>query len=332
MFFLTGLFPMISMSQNISVFKEKMKETSQKGYKCENISIFDSDTKSKKCISFFELICGAIAAEMPALFPSEALKAQGVAIITYFLRANGLNSLISLNNVSDSNGRSFIRHFCYKSKNQRKKMWGRNFNKYEKKIQNAVEAICSKTCQALFYKDKIAFTPFFSWCYKKTVPCSWGFLEDLPYLVSVDSPEYKYLDCEKYTIKMSKNEVKKILLSSFPSKKKLIDKIDCKKWFKIKKEHVTDYGYVKKIDVLGTVIKGSKLESILKLRSANFNIKYDEKDEKFEFTTLGNGHGVGMSQHGARVLAKKGKDYKYILNYYYPGTELVDLNESSLKK
>lgn len=34
----------------------------------------------------------------------------------------------------------------------------------------------------------------------------------------------------------------------------------------------------------------------------------------------GNGHGVGMSQYGAKEMAKQGFNYKQILEFYYPGT------------
>jgi len=42
-------------------------------------------------------------------------------------------------------------------------------------------------------------------------------------------------------------------------------------------------------------------------------------------TVLGEGwgHGVGMSQDGARALAERGYDYTQILGYYYPNTRLV---------
>jgi len=36
----------------------------------------------------------------------------------------------------------------------------------------------------------------------------------------------------------------------------------------------------------------------------------------------GSGHGVGMSQWGARGLALKGKNYEEILSHFYPGTTL----------
>jgi hypothetical protein len=37
----------------------------------------------------------------------------------------------------------------------------------------------------------------------------------------------------------------------------------------------------------------------------------------------GYGHGMGMSQHGARQLAASGQSYGQILKYFYSGVELV---------
>ncbi len=39
----------------------------------------------------------------------------------------------------------------------------------------------------------------------------------------------------------------------------------------------------------------------------------------------GFGHGAGMCQWGAKVLAERGKDFRAILAHYYPGTELQTL-------
>ena len=38
------------------------------------------------------------------------------------------------------------------------------------------------------------------------------------------------------------------------------------------------------------------------------------------FEVYGSGHGVGMSQYGANVMAKEGASYREILEHYYPGT------------
>ena len=49
-----------------------------------------------------------------------------------------------------------------------------------------------------------------------------------------------------------------------------------------------------------------------------------EGDRLSEITIRGGGygHGVGMSQYGAKVLAEAGMEYQKILSHYYPGTEL----------
>jgi stage II sporulation protein D len=40
----------------------------------------------------------------------------------------------------------------------------------------------------------------------------------------------------------------------------------------------------------------------------------------------GYGHGVGMSQWGAKEMAEKGKTYKDIIRHYYPGTQVEPIN------
>ena len=49
----------------------------------------------------------------------------------------------------------------------------------------------------------------------------------------------------------------------------------------------------------------------------------DVQDGKLVFTTKGYGHGVGMSQYGANVMAIRGSGYADILAHYYPGTTLI---------
>lgn len=41
------------------------------------------------------------------------------------------------------------------------------------------------------------------------------------------------------------------------------------------------------------------------------------------FHVTGYGHGVGMSQYGANVMAIRGSGYADILAHYYPGTTLI---------
>ena len=51
-------------------------------------------------------------------------------------------------------------------------------------------------------------------------------------------------------------------------------------------------------------------------------IKHNDNLKTVYVSTKGYGHGVGMSQYGANVMAKKGYKYDEILKYYYKGIKI----------
>lgn len=67
------------------------------------------------------------------------------------------------------------------------------------------------------------------------------------------------------------------------------------------------------------------VSSLLSPVSANSQIPTD-----FRFFGSGYGHGVGMSQIGARGQALEGKSAVEILNYYYPGTSVTPYPDNQL--
>ena len=69
---------------------------------------------------------------------------------------------------------------------------------------------------------------------------------------------------------------------------------------------------------------GIQLRYLLGLRSTAFDISVS--DENISITTYGYGHRVGMSQYGADAMAVLGSTYEEILDYYYPGTELIKID------
>ena len=79
-------------------------------------------------------------------------------------------------------------------------------------------------------------------------------------------------------------------------------------------------GRVQALTVGGQSLSGLAARQLFSLRSTAFTLDYDGD---FLFTVTGFGHGVGMSQYGANVLAEEGADYREILAHYYPGTRLV---------
>lgn len=73
----------------------------------------------------------------------------------------------------------------------------------------------------------------------------------------------------------------------------------------------------------GTEAEGSSL-----LPSGYFVLEPVQKDGKtvgYEVYGGGLGHGAGMSQNGARILAEQGETYEFILHYFYKDIELAIL-------
>lgn len=52
------------------------------------------------------------------------------------------------------------------------------------------------------------------------------------------------------------------------------------------------------------------------------------QDDPWDNSTKRTGHGVGMSQRGAKYAASIGKNYKEILAFYYPGTAIEKISET----
>ncbi len=252
-----------------------------------------------------EYIFGVVAAEMPALYEPEALKAQAVAAYTYasYRKQNSADTKYDLSD-SGSDGQ------CYISREKAKEKWGDNAEKYEKKIDEAVTAVLG---QAILYNGKPILAAYHAVSSGKTESGSelWG--GELPYLVSVDSvndllsPDY--LETKEY----ASADLQKLFTDA-----KIEISGEPTAWFS--GESRTSVGSIKKINVCGKEISGEKLRNILNLKSADIEISLE--GDKFTFTTKGYGHGVGMSQYSANQMALQGSGYKEILSAFYTGCTL----------
>ena len=83
-------------------------------------------------------------------------------------------------------------------------------------------------------------------------------------------------------------------------------------------------GRVKEITIIGTAgeikLTGSEMRSIFGLKSTLFDVGIN--GEAFKISGYGWGHGVGLSQYGAKEFADHGYTYDKILAHYYKGTTL----------
>lgn len=232
-------------------------------------------------------LVGVVAAEMPAAYDLEALKAQAVAARTYALRAMEAGSDYS------QIGQAYISVDTMQSR------WGKDFDTYYGKISAAVSA--TKGIIAV-YDGKPILAAFCAASCGTTEESSNVWEQSLPYLVSVSSPEDEE---NTQTVSFSAGEVTDILGG--------IPEIQSR----------TEAGYVKEAAAGGRIYSGVEIRQLLGLRSAAFEVKVN--GDRVYITTKGYGHGVGMSQTGAGIMAEEGSTYTDILAHYYPGTQLAKI-------
>jgi stage II sporulation protein D len=245
-----------------------------------------------------DYVTGVVGAEMPALFSSEALKAQAVIARTYALKANSMGRTLSDNESSQS----------YKDNGELVSMWGGSYSSYYSKIKDAVN---STNGVYLTYNGNYIEAVYHSTSNGRTEDSSnvWG--NSFPYLVSVDS----VYDNSNPSFSISKT------FSYSDLSSKLGFSVDANTEFNVLGH--TSGGRVSNISVDGVNFSGVSFRSMLGLRSTDFDIS--KIDDGVVITTRGYGHGVGMSQYGANGMAKAGYSYRDILLHYYPGVVIEHL-------
>lgn len=264
----------------------------------EQLSVYDQVTGTYYTAGAREIIARAVVGEIWNEFPDEAVKAQAVAEYTY----------IKKNNEMGVSPTTALKTDVYD------------------RIYKLVDEVLG---EAIYYNGEMIQSVFFaSSCgYTNSAENVWGV--DYQYLRSVDCPLDKTTDpnwgsTDSYSSDYIKNAVQNTLgiaLTGDPSK-----------WFKINSRlDNREHGWVTSISVGGMTKANGKTidgrtirETVLgySLKSAAFDLKYDKSSDKFIFTTYGHGHGVGLSQYGAKALAENGYTYKQILQHYFTGVEI----------
>ena len=84
-------------------------------------------------------------------------------------------------------------------------------------------------------------------------------------------------------------------------------------------------GYVTSVKVGEETCSGESFRDTYELPSSCFELQ--EFEGKIRVTTKGVGHGLGLSQYTANEMAKEGKMYYEILEYFFEGTEIKEVAE-----
>lgn len=270
------------------------------------LTIQDGDTTEQMTLERY--LTGVVRGEMPASFEMEALRAQAAAersYVYYQLAAGRKDAHPDADFCTD--------HTCcsaYLSETAAREKWGGDFAPWNTRVEQAVN---DTDGQVVLYNGRPILAVFHSSSAGRTAAAGDVWSGDLPYLVSVDSPEGEETVPNYYsTVTFTAAEAKEKLLAAYPELK-LSGTPD--RWFGAAAENGS--GRVETVSVGGTDIEGTELRRIFGLRSACFTVAADSESVTFRVT--GYGHGVGMSQYGANQLAREGKTWQEILEWYYTG-------------
>ncbi len=267
------------------------------------IYVYVSNGSSVQELDLDEYLLGVVAASMPANYPLEALKAQAVISRTYMMNIIGERKSVEASELNQA---------WYSDAVMREK-YGKDYAAFYK---NLSEAAVDTTEEVLTYEEKPITPVYFRCSNGRTRSCAdvWG--SSIPYLVSVESSADTQCDEYKSEVTLSVEECirqLKMKYSDFEA-----DAAGFKDTVQILEKDGA--GYVTKIQMGNREFSGEDLRYALNLASASFEVRAKSKTITFDVT--GVGHGVGLSQWGAKALAEEGKGYRDILSYYFPGTEI----------
>jgi len=254
-----------------------------------------------------EYLWGVVAAEMPAGFEEEALKAQTCAARTYTVIRQGSGKHPNADICADSTCCQ-----AYVAREDALTRWGLNAKAYEEKIARAV---AETDGLGILYQGTPIQALFFSSAPGQTVDAVevWGNAVD--YLVSVASPEGEEVPNYRTRMVLSAQEVKALTLAAYPGADLSGDPSG---WFR--GIRTNGGGTVSSLVLGGISLTGGQVRGLFALRSAAFTVDWDGTN--FTFDVTGYGHGVGMSQYGANAMAEEGKGFRDILTWYYTGTDV----------
>jgi stage II sporulation protein D len=308
--------------KSCSIEQEDVKIIQETPEQEVKIKVYNSSEGNIMELSLEEYVKGVVAAEMPADFGIEALKAQAVAARTYtYARI-----------LKDYNGKEDIHKgadICtdhthcqaWVSKKEAMEKWdklhaSKNWDRINKAVTETKGLIIT-------YDNTVANPVFHSNSGGRTENAEevWDG-NAVPYLVSVPSKGEEASSSYESTVTVNCEDFKEILRQEYPgiefNSEDIMDDIE-----------IIDFTVgerVKTIKIGGIEIKGTDFRKLFSLKSTKFEIENTD-DGILTITTIGNGHGVGMSQWGANYLAENGGTFEEILNYYYKGISLETIEQ-----
>lgn len=264
-----------------------------------------------------DYLWGVVAAEMPASFEPEALKAQAAAARTY--------TVYKLLHPTDAHEADLCSDpgccQAWISRADRMAAWDAGqAEAYAQKVTQAVTetdgmAVCyeGQPIQAVFHAASDGTT--------RSAQEVWG--SEVAYLQSVASPEGEEVPNYYSTVPVSAADFSAALTAAVPGCD-LSGPVES--W--IGAVEYDETGLSRAVVIGGVEVPTATLRALFSLRSASLTV--EAAGDTVTFYVTGYGHGVGMSQYGANAMAGQGKGWQEILTWYYSGTAVENLADKGL--
>lgn len=276
----------------------------------QKIKVYLTEKKQVVEMPLEEYVKGVVAAEMPANFALEALKAQAIAARTNVVRRLEKKVLTPEGaNVSDDHTQTQ----AYSSDEKLKSRW-KDVMEYQLNMNKITQAVNETRGQILTYNGEPIDALFFSTSNGYTENSQDYFGRAYPYLRSVDSPWDKQTkhatDVTTFSMQDFTNKLGINAVVTSANQASIIKVLETSKSNRVKTIRVAD-----------KTLTGPQFREALGLYSSDFSWKVE--GTTIVFTTHGYGHGVGMSQNGANGMAQEGKSAPQILTHFYQGSVLT---------
>lgn len=277
-----------------------------------------------------EYLTGVLAAEMPAEFDDEALKAQALAARTYAVKRMTAFGAVPNPRHPDAEVCNNPAHCqAWISPAQMKSRWGKlKYPFYAYKIHRAVTATAG---QVLTYNGKLIDPVYHGSCDGAGTENAvevWG--RDVPYLLGVDCKWEEDNPKNRAEQKMALNEVlRRVAAAARAEKDPTGDSDNAAVGREATSRDAlaaishTPAGRLREVKAGGRIVSGKDFRTALGLNSALISWRID--GDAVYFQTRGKGHAVGLCQYGANGMARAGKNYREIVAHYYTGTVIKKL-------
>lgn len=248
-------------------------------------------------LSLEDYLIGVVAAEMPASFQIDALKAQSILARTYTMKALDTGKTLT-DTVSTQR---------YIDTNQMQSLWGSSYSTYYNKIKKAV---LETKDLVVTYQGTLIEAVYHSTSNGATEDSEYVWGNSFSYLKSVPSLWDKTVSTYSSHQEISRQEFCTIF--------ELDDET-----YSVEILERNRSGRVSYVRIGNKTYTGVEVRTRLGLRSTDFDLYLDDAGIKID--TRGYGHGVGMSQYGANGMAKEGSSFRDIIYHYYTGVEIVSM-------